>query len=67
VPCWGGIGPDLPTEPGQMAFVPWTKDPFSTSAPLMSLKQTSVTSPTNHSGIQSRFTRVALRNDKSHT
>jgi hypothetical protein len=26
------IGPDLPTEPGHMAFVSWTKDPFSTSA-----------------------------------
>jgi hypothetical protein len=28
------IGPDLPTESGQMAFVPWTKDPFSTSESL---------------------------------
>jgi hypothetical protein len=26
------IGPDLPTEPGQMVFVSWTKDPFSTGA-----------------------------------
>jgi hypothetical protein len=25
------IGPDLQAEPGQMAFVSWTKDPFSTS------------------------------------
>jgi hypothetical protein len=28
----GGIGPDLRAESGQMAFVSWTKDPFSTSA-----------------------------------
>jgi hypothetical protein len=35
--------------------------------PLMSLKQTSVTIPTNHSEIRSRVTRVALWNDKSHT
>jgi hypothetical protein len=26
------IGPDLRAEPGQMAFVSWTKDPFSTIA-----------------------------------
>jgi hypothetical protein len=33
----------------------------------LSLKQTLVTSPTNHAGIQSHVTRVALRNDKPHT
>jgi hypothetical protein len=34
---------------------------------LMSSKQTSVTTPTNHSGIQSRVTCVALQNDRPHT
>jgi hypothetical protein len=35
--------------------------------PLMSLKQTLMTTPTNHSEIQSHVTRVALWNDKPHT
>jgi hypothetical protein len=35
--------------------------------PLMSSNQTSVTTPTNHSKIQSHVTRVDLWNDKPHT